>query len=141
MAARDVGKVVVNFWHLPDEKVTAEMGTIFATQQSVRVCQSNPNPTFTKSCQINSPSPVQVIGANGHFHSRGKKFDIFAWDGVSVTTPPDTDKFYTSTEWDEPPMLTSPELDRPLVANGGILYTCEFQWTPPLSAVPVRRCG
>jgi hypothetical protein len=130
-ATPEGGKVVVNFWHLPDDKVTAEMGTIFATQQSIRVCQSNPNPTFTKSCQIDSPDPVHVIGANGHFHSRGKEFSIYAWDGTSITTPPESDRFYDSKSWNEPPMAHSPELDTTIPANGGVLYTCEFQWTMP----------
>ena len=35
---------------------------------------------------MNSPNPVHVIGANGHFHSRGTRFDIYSWDGVTPTT-------------------------------------------------------
>ncbi len=127
----DDAKVRVNFWSMPAEKVTAQMGTIFATKQSIRICQSNQQPMFEGSCQINSPNPVQVIGANGHFHSRGVQFDMYTWDGTSTTTPPAKDLFYTSQKWDEPPMATSPKLDQTIPANGGVWYTCSYQWQMP----------
>ena len=125
------GHVRVNFWAIPKEKVTAELGTIFATKQSIRICQGNPAPTFEGTCQINSPDPVEVIGANGHFHSRGTKFDVYAWDGVSVTTPPEAARFYESKAWDDPPMLHSPDLDVTVPAHGGIWYACSFAWREP----------
>lgn len=124
------GKVLVNFWHLPDEEVVHEMGTLFATKQSIRVCQSNPAPEFGGSCQFNSPEPVTIVGANGHFHSRGKQFDMYAWDGTSVTTPSDEARFYESDVWDEPIMAIGDSLAQ-VPANGGVFYTCEYQWTPP----------
>jgi hypothetical protein len=129
------GQVNVNFWSIPDSAVTAEMGTIFATKQSIRICQSNPTPTFSGSCQINSPSPVNIIGANGHFHSRGKTFDMFTWDGMSTTTPPAAQQFYTSTMWDEPPMMHSPQLEVAVPANGGVFYTCSYEWVEPPPAI------
>jgi hypothetical protein len=131
----DSGLVHVNFWTIPDSEVTAELGTIFATNQSIRICQSNPTPTFQSSCQINSPSPVQIIGANGHFHSRGKEFDMYTWDGTSTTTPPASDRFYQSLTWNEPPMLHSPSLDVPVQANGGVWYSCSYQWVEPPPAI------
>ncbi|CAN98453.1 MULTISPECIES: hypothetical protein [Sorangium] len=126
-----VGRVRVNFWALPAAEVKAEMGTVFATKQSIRVCQSNPTPTFEGSCQINSPSPVRIIGANGHFHSRGTRFDMYTWDGKTIGTPPASDRFYTSNAWDDPPMLISPELDRELPTNGGVWYGCTYEWQQP----------
>ncbi len=128
------GEVNVNFWVIPDSEVTAQMGTIFATKQSIRICESNPTPTFSGSCQMNSPSPVTIIGANGHFHSRGKEFDMYTWDGTSITTPPVSDRFYQSLVWNEPPMLHSPQLEVSVQANGGVFYTCSYQWqVPPVS--------
>jgi hypothetical protein len=124
-------KVNVDFWTIADSAVTAELGTIFATKQSIRICQSNPTPTFSGSCQINSPSAVHVIGANGHFHSRGTKFDIYSWDGTSTTTPPASQKFYESLVWNDPPMLHSPALDVTIAGNGGVFYTCSYQWQEP----------
>lgn len=130
-----IGSATVNFYTLPDDKITAQLGTVFATKQSIRVCSKNPTPTFSGTCQIHSPSPVTIIGANGHFHSRGKEFDIFAWDGTSTTKPDDAQRFYQSKAWDDPPMLHSPDLSIPVPANGGIFYTCGFQWAPPTDTV------
>ena len=33
-------------------------------------------------------SPVTIVGANGHFHSRGTEFDMYVWDGMSTTSRP-----------------------------------------------------
>jgi hypothetical protein len=129
------GKVRVNFWTIPDSEKKAELGTIFATKQSIRICEKNPTPEFGGGCQINSPDPVHVIGANGHFHSRGTKFEIYKWDGKTVGTPAETESIYTSKAWDDPPMKHSPELDVTVPANGGIYYTCDFKWTEPDPAI------
>jgi hypothetical protein len=124
-------EVAVNFHTLKPADAKQEMGTLFATKQSIRVCRSNPSPTFTGSCQFKSQQPVTIIGANGHFHARGKQFDMFNWDGKSIATPPDTERFYQSRTWDEPPMLRSPDLNVAVQPGGGVMYTCGFQWTPP----------
>jgi hypothetical protein len=129
------GRVSVNLWHMPAAEVTAEMGTLFATNQSIRVCQSNPNPLYESGCQINSPTPTRIIGANGHFHSRGTIFDMYAWDGVTVARPPASDRFYQSNAWDDPPMLISPDLDIAVPENGGVWWTCEYQWREPEPSV------
>jgi len=129
------GEVHVNFWTIPKEEVTAQLGTLFATKQSIRVCQSNPAPSFDGTCQFNSTGPVNIIGANGHFHSRGKQFEMLAWDGTSTVKPAASESFYTSKAWDEPPMLISPELNKTVPAGGGVWYTCDFNWSPPDPAV------
>ncbi len=128
-------KVRVNFVAISDAEKKFEMGTIFATKQSIRICEKNPTPEFGGGCQINSPDPVHIIGANGHFHSRGTKFEIYKWDGKTVDKPAESEKFYTSTAWDDPPMKHSPELDVMAPANGGIYYTCDFQWKEPEPAI------
>ena len=125
------GRVWVNFWTVPKDQVKYELGTIFATKQSVRVCTKNPTPTFDGTCHINSQQPVRIIGANGHFHSRGKQFRIYSWDGTSLSRPPESQRFYTSDTWDDPPMARSPELDLQVPKGAGIWYTCNFEWTPP----------
>jgi hypothetical protein len=127
------GEVFINFWHLPDSDVIHEMGTLFATKQSIRVCQSNPSPSYSGSCQLTKPESGQeltVVGANAHFHSRGKQFQMFSWDGVSTTQPDDSAKFYTSEAWDEPPMERGDSLAK-VVPGGGVFYTCSYQWTEP----------
>jgi hypothetical protein len=125
------GNVRVNFWTMPKEEVKDQLGTLFATKQSIRVCKSNPAPSFDGTCQFGADSPVNIIGANAHFHSRGKQFDIFSWDGTSIEPPADGARFYRSTEWEEPPMLTSPQLNTVVPPGGGVWYTCGFQWQMP----------
>jgi hypothetical protein len=124
------GEVAVNFHTIAPSEVKAELGTVFATKQSIRICKSNPTPSFQGTCQFKNSQPVKIIGANGHFHARGKQFEIFGWDGTSLAPAP-ASRFYESRTWDEPPMLHSPELDLAVVPNGGVQYACSYQWTPP----------
>jgi hypothetical protein len=128
------GQVAVNLWTLPKAQVTAQLGTLFASDQNIRICGSHPTPTFTQGCQFNSPTLVTIIGANGHFHSRGKEFDMYVWDGKS-TMPDSSQRFYQSTSWDNPPMLHSPMLEQKVPAMGGIFYSCTYEWQPPPSAI------
>ncbi len=130
-----IGEVAVNFHTIPKDQVKAQLGTVFATKQSIRVCASNKTPTFEGSCQMKSKTPVNIIGANGHFHGRGKSFQMYSWDGTSVGTPPDSARFYKSESWDDPPMMRSPELNVVVPANGGVWYSCSYQWAPPDPAV------
>jgi len=127
-----VGQVGINLWTIDPSQVTSQLGTVFATNQNIRICQHNPTPTFSASCQFNSPQPVTIVGANGHFHSRGKEFDIYSWDGTSTTTPDVSQRFYKSTDWADPPMLHSPGLEQSIVPRGGIWYTCSYQWVDPV---------
>ncbi len=127
----DAGRVNVNLWHLPEGNVVHEMGTLFATKQSIRVCESNPTPKFSGACSFSSTEPVHVIGANGHFHSRGTQFEMFSWDGQAPSVSAESDRFYQSKKWDDPPMEISPTLDRVVPAGGGVFYTCEYQWQQP----------
>ena len=131
----DKGKANINFHTIPANEVQFELGTIMATKQGIRVCENNPTPTFEGTCQIFSSDPVTIVGANGHTHSRGSSFDIYKWDGVSLTTPPAADMFYTSTIWDEPAMKHSPDLSEQIPINGGVFYSCSYQWSTPPAAV------
>ncbi len=129
------GEVAVNFHTIAKDAVKHEMGTLFATKQSIRVCKDNPSPSFTGTCQFKNDKPVNIIGANGHFHSRGRKFEMFKWDATQVGAPPAAAKFYSSESWDDPPMTRSPELNLEVPANGGVFYSCGYQWTPPSEAL------
>ncbi len=131
----DRAEVAVNFHTIKKEDVKHEMGTLFATKQSIRVCKSNPSPSFSGTCQFNGDQPVNIIGANGHFHSRGKAFSMYTWDGTSIGQPPDSARFYESKSWDDPPMLRSPDLNLTVQPKGGVFFTCEYQWRPPASEI------
>lgn len=123
-----LGKAAINF-HLSADAAPQELGTLFRSNQSIRVCQSNPNPTYAGTFAFPAGSNVTLAAANGHFHSRGKEFQAFTWDGASTQTPPLADRFYESTSWDDPPMTTGLEI--PVPDGGGIWWTCEFVWQEP----------
>ncbi len=121
------GRAGVNL-HRSVDGDTQELGTLFATQQNIRICRSNPRPTYSGACGL--PDGVHTVAAaNGHFHSRGRAFSIFSWDGVSTTRPPDEARFYLSEAWAEPEMATGLAVTLP--SGGGIYWSCEYEWYPP----------
>ena len=122
------GEVRVNFHKSPLAE-PIEMGTLFATQQSIRICQSEPVRTYSGSCSFPPGQEVHVAAANGHFHGRGTKFEMFTWNGQSLDPPPPEDSFYVSTDWNEPPM--SINLDAVVPAGGGIWWDCHYRWQQP----------
>jgi hypothetical protein len=123
-----VGKVGVNLHKAPTSTSQIELGTLFATQQSISVCQSEPQVEFHGTCRFPAGT-LTIAAANGHFHSRGTNFDIYTWDGVTTTPPDDGSRFYTSTSWDDPPMARDLEVQPP--SGGGIWWTCQYRWQEP----------
>lgn len=122
------GQVMVNFYRAEVEE-PVELGTLFATQQSIRVCQSTPDATYYGTCAFPAADDVRIAAVNGHFHLRGNRFSIATWDGVSTDRPPASAEFYESFVWEDPVMATG--LDIPVPAGGGIWWTCEYEWRPP----------
>ena len=119
---------LINLNRLMDETGVQELGTLFATEQSISICKDNPTPKFTGFCKFNAPNQkITIVAANGHFHSRGRDFTICPWDGAA-TDACTSQKFYESTQWDEPPMATG--LDVVVPPGGGIAWTCGFQFEP-----------
>lgn len=108
-------KVGINFYRDTTDPSPMELGTLFGTQQNIRICQHSPVPTtFTQTCKL--PGPVTITAANGHFHSRGTEFDMYSWNGVDIPTA--ADQFYQSLTWDDAPMATG--LNVPIPAGGGV---------------------
>ena len=122
------GRVGINFHRFQGSGTPIELGTLFATQQSIRICQSTPNVTYSGTCRFPA-GQVTIEAVNGHFHSRGKRFTVYTWDGRSDTQPGEEAHFYTSNAWDDPPMRTNVGIDAP--SGGGIWWNCEYQWIPP----------
>jgi hypothetical protein len=144
------GKVLDNFYQMTDTTGVQELGTLFATEQSISICRDNPTPSFTGFCHFNNTSgqPITIFAANGHFHSRGTDFTMCTWDGLSTNScvSSENDKFYESTTWDEPPMMTGLAVPVPtgMAAMsdggtgdggaggiaGGVRWTCSYKWAP-----------
>ena len=122
------GRVGINFHRFADGITPVEMGSLFATQQSIRICQSTPAVTYSGTCRF-PEGDVTIEAVNGHFHSRGKRFTVYTWDGRTDTQPGEANHIYTSDAWDDPPMRTSVDAQAP--SGGGIWWNCEYQWIPP----------
>jgi hypothetical protein len=122
------GKVLVNFDRTPAASVQAELGTAFATNQSIEICPGDTSRSFQATCQFAHDGPVTIFGANGHFHSRGTLFTMSVYDATGVVG----DQFYTNTQWNEP--LFAKNLDVGVPSQGGITYSCEY-------TVPTTACG
>ncbi|MDB4956881.1 MAG: hypothetical protein JWO36_4450 [Myxococcales bacterium] len=120
-------RVGINFYKHESATPPIELGTLFATQQHIRVCQSAPNPTFSGTCRF--PGAVTITAANGHFHKRGQEFDMFSWDGTSTDQPAATSMFYQSNNWNEPPMARG--LTTAVASGGGIWWNCKYLWHQP----------
>jgi hypothetical protein len=120
-------RVGINFYHRQDPATPTELGSLFATQQNIRICASQPNVTYSGTCRF--PGAVTIAAANGHFHKRGKSFTIFPWDGASTDHPDKSSMFYESDAWDDPPMKTNLSVAEP--ANSGIWWDCNYEWKPP----------
>jgi hypothetical protein len=124
------GEVRINFYKSVDS-APLEMGSLFATQQSIRICQSRPQVSFDGACAFASTGSGQtfhIAALNGHFHSRGTRFRMYPWDG-GLDRPAESSKMYESTSWDEPPMTLG--LDVEVSENGGVWWTCDYTWRPP----------
>ena len=120
-------KAVANFYQQTDTTNIQEVGTLFATKQSIAICKNDPTPSYSGFCQVPGNAPITIIAANGHFHSRGTEFKIATWDGQSID-PAAGSQFYDSKTWDDPPMMTG--LNISAAAGTGISYTCSYQWAP-----------
>ena len=128
------GHVLVNFLRMPAEDVKAELGTLFATNQHIRICPGDTDRMFEASCRFARDSPVTIVAANGHFHSRGIRFTMNVFDSISGKG----DQFYESRSWDNPPFDRA--LEVPVPQNGGIYYTCEYTVDPSLCGDPNDSC-
>ncbi len=123
----EVGRGGINLYRSHDGDAI-ELGTMFAAQKQIRVCRSQPTASYSARCKL-APGTHTIAAANGHFHSRGTKFQMWAWDGTSTTMPPDTAKFYENTDWGEPKMAIG--LDVGLADLGGVWWTCDYEWKEP----------
>jgi len=129
------GRGIINFERIPDAQVKHEVGTAFATNQGIEICPGEKDKKFETHCKFAKDEPVTIIGANGHFHSRGKKFSMAVWDNINGAA---STNFYESKAWDEPPFERS--LDVLVPPGGGVSYTCEFTVKPDSCGDPAKNC-
>jgi hypothetical protein len=123
------GKALVNFWNYTGSGTPMELGTVFATNQNIRICPGDMDVKFNTTCRFARTGPVTILGANGHFHSRGVEFDMNA---VDANNNPMGSNFYTSMVWNDPPFNTALNVQVP--QNGGVGWTCAYNYEKPAAA-------
>ncbi len=123
------GKLLANFYTVPEAEVEHELGTLFTSNQNIRVCPGDTDKEYSQTCNFARDQEVTVIAANGHFHSRGTRFTIAPYDSVGGEPGPD---FYVSDRWDDPPMAR--DLAVTIPADGGVTWTCTY-------TAPANSCG
>ena len=126
------GKAIVNFEQAKGAGPFQELGTVFATDQQIKVCPGETR-SFAQTCLF-ARKPVTILAANGHFHSRGVKFEMAPVDAHNAPGP----LFYTSTEWADP--LFSRDLAVPVSEGGGVLFRCTFSLPADGCADPANAC-
>jgi hypothetical protein len=124
--------VSANFWRAV-KPPTQELGTLFATNQNISICPGDVDRFFTKTCKFPSQG-VNVIAANGHFHSRGRRFEMFPVDPQGAVG----ERFYDSTSWDDPDMKR--DFSVPLPPNGGVQWKCTFAFPEGACGDPSKNC-
>jgi hypothetical protein len=128
------GRGAANFYTMAAPPAM-EMGTIFATNQNIRVCPGDTNKTFETHCKT-PMNNATIIAANGHFHSRGVEFTMNVVDSLGNDMLPSP--FYTSTAWAEPPMTR--DLTVQIPDGGGVSWTCEFSADATSCGNPMDSC-
>jgi hypothetical protein len=128
------GQASANFY-FPSAPPKQELGTIFATNQNIRVCPGDTDRSFETHCRT-PLTGATIVAANGHFHSRGIEFTMNVTDAAGndmLATP-----FYTSQQWDEPPMARG--LDVKIPTGGGVSWTCAYTADPSACGNPADSC-
>ena len=126
------GKAIVNF-EATAASGLQELGTVFATDQNIRICPGDSGVSFAQTCRF-ARSPVTIVAANGHFHSRGVKFEMFPADAQNQPGA----QFYSSTEWADPAFATG--LAVPVEQGGGIFWRCTYSMDARECADPNDSC-
>ena len=124
-----IAKAAIKFYKEPGDATPMELGTAFATNQSIQVCPGDVDKSVQASCLLGSKDPVTIVGANGHFHSRGRQFSIMPFDPQNGASDA---PFYVNKSWSEP--LMARDLKVVVPPLGGFAYKCEYD-------VPADSCG
>ncbi len=127
------GKVLVNFVAEPGDSSLLELGTVFATDQNIKICPGDTDKSFSATCRF-ATQPVTIIAANGHFHSRGVEFDMSTVDADNNPLQ----AFYKSTQWADPVFIR--DLMVPVPVNGGVGYTCTYTLAADACCDPNQDC-
>lgn len=119
----DKGDVRINVWFAKPGATQGHVGMLYAINKMLAIPPHTDNFVATKSVTFPAekfPNGTKLFAMTGHFHSRGKRFEVFRYnDNVKG------EKIYESANWDEPPYKT---YDTPVELAPGdkLLYECTF---------------
>lgn len=121
--AGEKGDVRLNIWFADPAETKGHVGMLFAINKTLAIPPHTDNYVATKSVTFGAdrfPNGTKLFAMTGHFHSRGKRFEAYRYDGNVKG-----EKIYESANWSEPPFKT---YDTPveLAAGDKILYECTF---------------
>lgn len=121
--AGERGDVRVNVWFANPAETKGTVGMLFAINKTLSIPPHTDNYVATKSVTFDAgkfPTGTKLFAMTGHFHSRGKRFEVFRYSGNVKG-----EKLYESATWSEPPFKT---YDTPVeIAPGDkLLYECTF---------------
>lgn len=133
------GKGVVNFFSVDAGAVTAELGTMNATNQNIEVCPGDTDRHYSATCFFSAAStgaaPVTIVAANGHFHSRGTDFTMSVEDAQGTVAPA---PFYENLSWNEP--VFERGLNVVVPTGGGVQWVCHYGMGAGACGDPAKSC-
>jgi hypothetical protein len=133
------GCAVVNLHAVTPTPETKPMGSMFLQNKNILICPNTPEISFDYGVTFDFygvTDPVKLAALTGHFHWRGKSFEIRLWDGLNKNTygaPADGEfdrmgpenTIFFSDNWNEPPFNLLD--DGPDVPPGwGIVYRTTY---------------
>lgn len=89
------GKMLLNLWTVPSGSIPIQLASTLYAQNPFIVIPPHSHPTFYKLCPF--PNGAKILWLTTHFHSRGKVFTLYRWDGSKPT-----DMLMQSTDWNDP---------------------------------------
>ncbi|MBI3194854.1 MAG: hypothetical protein HYZ34_10375 [Ignavibacteriae bacterium] len=110
------GKVLINFWTIPESTVISRAGLLFAS--NTRIIIPPHDSLEVRKFVKEIPWDIHILTLTGHFHSRGRNF----WAKRFQTD----EEIYRNTAWDEPPIKIFPDPGYFLYRNERIVYYSDY---------------
>lgn len=111
------GWALFNLHAMKPRKVQSYAGSFFGQDRDV-VVPAHSMATATTRCVF--PRPVKLLGLSGHYHFRGTRFTVNAWDGASTG-----EELYAFDGYNEPLFRRYGAPDRE-VEVPGLEWTCTY---------------
>ncbi|MBM3275808.1 MAG: hypothetical protein FJZ00_11685 [Candidatus Sericytochromatia bacterium] len=115
------GEAYINLWFAKPGEVSQRMGTLFANNTMLNASPIQPYSTASYAMNFTWARDVKIAALTGHFHSRGKRFVVWPWDGSQAGDP-----FYESKNWEEPPFKVLAGDGISVSAGKGIRFSSDY---------------